>query len=107
MAEQDTKPNQSEAAAPPLPSLEEMQHWTWIMGRAQQIMLEHVARAMGEAEAQTLAPKGPSAQWPMLGLFAGGAKIAEQQVDLWTEGLSLWQRALGGEAQATDIAAKA
>ena len=36
---------------PPIPTLEEMQHWTWVMGRAQQMMLEHVAKAMGEAQA--------------------------------------------------------
>ena len=30
--------NQGQAAAP---TLEDMQHWTWVMGRAQQMMLEH------------------------------------------------------------------
>ena len=45
MADQDTKAPE----APPLPTLEEMQQWTWVMGRAQQMMLEHVAKAMGEA----------------------------------------------------------
>ena len=28
---------------PGLPTLEEMQHWTWVFGRAQQMMLEHAA----------------------------------------------------------------
>ena len=37
--------------APTMPTLEEMQHWTGVMGRAQQMMLEHVARSMGEAPA--------------------------------------------------------
>ena len=45
MADQDTKAPE----APPLPTLEEMQHWTWVMGRAQQMMMEHVAEQMGEA----------------------------------------------------------
>ena len=33
----------------PTPSLEDLQHWTWVMGRAQQLMLEHMARQFGEA----------------------------------------------------------
>jgi polyhydroxyalkanoate synthase len=85
MADPDTKAPE----APPLPSLEEMQHWTWVMGRAQQMMLEHVARAMGEAAE----PKAPALPWT--NLFGDPAKIARQQSEMWAEGLSLWQRALG------------
>ncbi|MBV8686403.1 MAG: class I poly(R)-hydroxyalkanoic acid synthase [Alphaproteobacteria bacterium] len=92
------------AAAPALPTLEEMQHWTWVMGRAQQMMLEHVAKAMGEAPAPD-----PDAwrQLPWMNLFADPAKVARQQVDLWTEGLSVWQRALGMEAPRTALEEKA
>src|SRR5665213_151855 len=85
MAEQDSR-------GPLLPTLEEIQHWTWVMGRAQQLMLEHVARSIGEAPA---APK-PAGPWPMLEMFADPAGIAQRQMDLWTDGLALWQRALGG-----------
>ncbi|HEX8381200.1 MAG TPA: class I poly(R)-hydroxyalkanoic acid synthase [Allosphingosinicella sp.] len=104
MADQDIKAPE----APPLPTLEEMQQWTWVMGRAQQMMLEHVAKAMGEAAqnaAATAEPKSP--QLPWLNMFADPAKIAQQQTDLWTQGLAIWQRALGGEAPRTDIAEKA
>ncbi|MEA3053292.1 MAG: poly[(R)-3-hydroxyalkanoate] polymerase subunit PhaC [Sphingomonadales bacterium] len=97
MADQDT---QAPEAAPP-PSLEEMQQWTWVMGRAQQMMLEHVAKAMGEA-AEAKAP-----QLPWLNMFGDPAKLARQQADLWTEGLSIWQRALGVETPPTGLAAKA
>jgi polyhydroxyalkanoate synthase len=99
MADQDTKASE----APPLPTLEEMQQWTWVMGRAQQMMLEHVAKAMGEASAAE--PKAP--QLPWLNMFADPAKIAQQQTDLWTQGLAIWQRALGGEAPRTELAEKA
>jgi polyhydroxyalkanoate synthase len=99
MADPDTQA--PETPAPPLPSLEEMQHWTWVMGRAQQLMLEHVARAMGEAAE----PKAP--QLPWMNLFGDPAKIAQQQAELWTEGLAIWQRALGGEAPRTELADKA
>jgi len=99
MADQDTKAPE----APPLPTLEEMQHWTWVMGRAQQLMLEHVAKAMGEVQAAE--PKAP--QMPWLNLFGDPAKIAEQQSQLWTEGLAIWQRALGVEAPRTELTEKA
>jgi polyhydroxyalkanoate synthase len=105
MADQDTKAPE----APPLPTLEEMQQWTWVMGRAQQMMLEHVAKAMGEAKipemgaAETKAP-----QLPWLNMFADPAKIAQQQTDLWTQGLAIWQRALGGDTgPRTELAEKA
>ncbi|HYJ83544.1 MAG TPA: class I poly(R)-hydroxyalkanoic acid synthase, partial [Allosphingosinicella sp.] len=82
----------------------EMQQWTWVMGRAQQMMLEHVAKAMGEAGAA--GPKAP--QLPWLNMFADPARIAEQQADLWTQGLAIWQRALGGDsAPRTELAEKA
>jgi polyhydroxyalkanoate synthase len=83
------------AATPPVPSLEELQQWTWVMGRAQQMMLEHVARAMGEAPAPD--PKA-AAHLPWMNLFGDPAKLAEAQVGLWTEGLNIWQRALGMES---------
>ena len=99
MADQDTKAPE----APALPTLEEMQQWTWVMGRAQQMMLEHVAKAMGEAQAAE--PKAP--QLPWMNMFADPAKIAQQQTELWTQGLAIWQRALGGEAPRTELTEKA
>jgi polyhydroxyalkanoate synthase len=108
MAEQDTTTRPEAPAVPPLPTLEEMQHWTWVMGRAQQMMMEFVARRMGEAKP----PEPPKAvqSWPALGLFADPAKLAEAQADLWTRGLTIWQRALGlggGEAEKSELAEKA
>ena len=106
MAEQETKPETgASAGVPPLPTLEEMQHWTWVMGRAQQMMLEHLARTAGEA-----APPQPEAlakQLPWMAMFTDPAKIAEQQVALWSEGVSIWQRALGIETPRTDLEEKA
>jgi polyhydroxyalkanoate synthase len=106
MADQDTKAAKA-PEAPPTPTLEEMQQWTWVMGRAQQMMLEHVAKAMGEARdaAASAEPRAP--QLPWLNMFADPAKIAQQQTDLWTQGLAVWQRALGGEAPRTELVEKA
>src|SRR3546814_13357486 len=101
--EADTRPGAEVAA--PFPSLEEMQHWTWVMGRAQQLMMEHVAKQWGEAApAATGAAAMPR---PGMGLFADPGRIAKAQVDMWTEGLTIWQRALGGDGAKSAIAEKA
>ena len=42
-----------------MPSLEELQHWTWVMGRAQQMMMEHLAQQMGEATDKAAEAAGP------------------------------------------------
>jgi polyhydroxyalkanoate synthase len=50
MANSDTKDADAPAVPPfPTPSLEDMQHWTWVMGRAQQLMMEHLSQQKGAA----------------------------------------------------------
>src|SRR3546814_1276637 len=39
-----------------LPALEQMQHWTRVIGRAQQMILEYSARQMAKAEKDTKTP---------------------------------------------------
>lgn len=92
---------------PPIPTLEEMQHWTWVMGRAQQMMMEHVAKSVGEmpkAEASAFSAAG---QWPMMNMFPDAAKLARQQMEMWSEGLAIWQRALGAHSGDPELEAKA
>jgi polyhydroxyalkanoate synthase subunit PhaC len=85
-----------------------MQHWTWVMGRAQQLMLEFVARQMGEAQDQAAAKPAPAAvTWPSTNMFPDPGEVAKAQVELWTEGLNIWQRALGGPSQPSDLQKKA
>jgi polyhydroxyalkanoate synthase len=95
--------------APKLASLEDMQHWTYVMGRAQQLMMEHMARQMGEAGTRltSVEPKKLFDALPGAALFADPAKLAQAQVDMWTQGLSIWQRALGGQGQKSELAEKA
>jgi polyhydroxyalkanoate synthase len=58
---------------PDAPSLPDLQHWTWIMGRAQQMMMEQgLAAIPGLTDPATL----------------GRAR------DFWSESLTLWQRFL-------------
>jgi polyhydroxyalkanoate synthase len=104
MADQKTT-ERPQAAAPPLPTLEEMQHWTWVMGRAQQMMLEHLAKAAGEAKPPQ--PDALAKQMPWMAMFPDPAQFAEQQVALWTEGMNIWQRALGLDTPRTEIEEKA
>jgi polyhydroxyalkanoate synthase subunit PhaC len=106
MADQDTKTAPDAAAA--VPTLEDLQHWTFVMGRAQQLMLEHLAEQMGEAAAKLPAdPAKAAARWPGANLWADGTKLAQAQLDMWNEGLSIWQKALGGYAKQTELEAKA
>ncbi|HEX8639890.1 MAG TPA: class I poly(R)-hydroxyalkanoic acid synthase [Allosphingosinicella sp.] len=109
MAEQETTEKRTAAPAGiPTPSLEELQHWTWVMGRAQQMMMEHLARQWGEAASK--APADPAkfaSAFPMMNWFADPAKVAQQQVDLWTEGMGIWQRALGRPTPRTELEEKA
>ena len=99
MADDSTTDTPSAPAAPSWPTLEEMQHWTHVMGRAQQLMMEHLARQMGQT-APTAMPSAPPAL-PWAGLFADPAKLAQAQTEMWTEGLAIWQRALGQRSEPT------
>lgn len=73
------------SAAPP--SLQEMQHWTWVIGRAQQMMMEHGLDEL--AKAAGAAAPGLSALD-----FADGAAIARAQADFWADSVKLWERFL-------------
>ena len=77
----------SETATPPPPSpsptptLGELQHWTWVMGRAQQMMMEQGLAAM------------QGGALPVLPGINDPAAI-ERTRDFWTDSLTLWQRFL-------------
>src|SRR5687767_6370688 len=97
MADQtDTKGAGAPTAPFPTPSLEDIQHWTFVMGRAQQMMMEHLAAQMGQAAAQAPEPEKvaqAASQWPGMTMFGDPAKLMQAQAELWTEGLDIWQRA--------------
>jgi polyhydroxyalkanoate synthase len=77
----------SDTAAPPVPTLEDMQRWTWVIGRAQQLMMEHgVELAMKAAEA----PVSPTA-FPAL---TETSALAQAATDFWSDSVRLWQRFL-------------
>lgn len=63
-----------ETPTPDTPSLADLQHWTWVMGRAQQMMLEQGVATL----------KAAPVQHP----------VAAQVRDFWADSLTLWQRFL-------------
>jgi len=72
--------------APKPPSLEDMQRWTWVIGRAQQLMLEHgVELAMKATEAP------PPSAFPNLMETTALTKAA---TDFWSDSVKLWQQFL-------------
>jgi len=92
----------------PTPTLEEIQHWTWVVGRAQQMMMEHAAKQMQAVAEDTISkPMLPVGLWPMAPVFADPAEFAQTQVELWNEGLAIWQRAFGLRDEPTAIEEKA
>jgi polyhydroxyalkanoate synthase len=88
MSDQDRTDGQPTGAeTPAATSLEEMQHWTGVIGRAQQLMLEHgVAQMMQAQERMPLTETVPNT-W-----FDTGFRIAQAQTDLWADSMKLWQR---------------
>jgi polyhydroxyalkanoate synthase len=72
-----------------IPTLEDMQRWTWVIGRAQQMMMEHGLD--GLVRAAVVVP--PLAEVPALD-FGDGAAIARAQADFWADSLKLWERFL-------------
>jgi len=73
----------------PTLSLEDLQHWTWVMGRAQQMMAEAGLAAAGQLPG--------TAGWPVIPGFNDTATLSRAQ-DFWADSLKLWGRFLDPEA---------
>lgn len=73
----------AETTTPPIPDLAELQHWTWVLGRAQQMMLEH---GFDMIEHLPAAP-------PFGALLDPGAAM-KAGMDFWSDTMQLWQRFL-------------
>src|SRR5690606_4716806 len=74
----------TETAIPTMPTLEDMQRWTWVIGRVQQMLLEHGLEAMKIAADTPGASAFPG--------FGDASGIARAQADFWTDSMALWQR---------------
>ncbi|MES2336864.1 MAG: class I poly(R)-hydroxyalkanoic acid synthase [Pseudomonadota bacterium] len=83
-------PDTTETPAPTaVPDLADMQHWTWVLGRAQQMMLE-----AGIDAASTLPKVATPALPPGLAAGFDPAQLMQASADFWTDTMQLWQRFL-------------
>jgi polyhydroxyalkanoate synthase len=81
----------TETKTAPFPSLEDWQHWTWVMGRAQQMLMEAWADSIRKDEPfPGLTP--PNTSDPMAWMTAGA--------EAWSKGLEAWGKMLGATAEA-------
>ena len=82
----------TETESPSIPTLEDWQHWTWVMGRAQQMLMEAWADSLKKDEPfPGIAPA--NAADPMAWMTAGA--------EAWSKGLEAWGRMLGATAEAS------
>ncbi len=72
---------------PDAPALDQMQHWTRILGQAQQLILER-SSAFAETAAHPHSFEVP------LGATPNVERIAEIQMDMASKGLAIWERFL-------------
>ncbi len=82
------------------PTLDELQHWTGVMGRAQQMILEYAARQGAEPGGQQLMPDLAKlfAPPPSLRFGLDTQALADAHADFWKDSLTLWQRFLNPTA---------
>lgn len=64
------------------PTLDDLQHWTWVLGRAQQMLLEHGIDAANSSSAST---------FPQV---IDSATAIRATTEFWSDTMQLWQRFL-------------
>ncbi|MES2987416.1 MAG: class I poly(R)-hydroxyalkanoic acid synthase [Pseudomonadota bacterium] len=67
----------------PTPSLEDLQHWTWVLGKAQQMMLEQGMDVMQGAPAN-----------PAFSAMLDPTAAMRATANFWADSMQLWQRFL-------------
>jgi len=94
-------------SASAIPTLEDWQHWTLVMGRAQQMMMEFWSAQVGKG--QPMPSFGHA--WSMPALFPEQtvassmlepAELMSAGAQAWAKGLETWGKVLGGVAAAPE-----
>ncbi|MFW2851324.1 PHA/PHB synthase family protein [Sphingomonas sp. TX0543] len=80
------------------PTLADMQRWTWVLGRAQQMMLEQGLATMRPGDGAAAMPG-----MPIVPGFNDPETLARAS-DFWRDSLSLWQRFLNPGSDAPEAA---
>lgn len=94
MSDADAKQpsNQADLLGNAVPTLEQLQHWTRVIGQAQQLILEHHAKLMAKAETDKIAPKAP--------LPVNAEAAGQVQAAFWSDATALWQGFLDNAGKA-------
>jgi polyhydroxyalkanoate synthase len=92
-------------AASAIPTLEDWQHWTLVMGRAQQMMMEYWANSLNKD--QPFPPWSPQAfpfaEQPVAASLVDPGEIMSAGAQAWAKGLETWGKLLGGVAPASEV----
>jgi len=83
-------PNQTNA----IPTLEDWQHWTLVMGRAQQMLMEFWAEQMKKG--QPIPPWTPAFGFGDQAAAADPMALMSAGAQAWAKGLETWGKMLGG-----------
>lgn len=73
---------------PPFPTLEDWQHWTLVMGRAQQMLMDYWAQNLGK--------EMPAFDWPGSTQGSDPMALMSAGATAWAKGLETWGKMLGG-----------
>lgn len=78
----------------PVTALEDWQHWTWVIGRAQQMLIEHGLKQVGRVAAGEISPAGlfPMIPASMQALASDPVALARAQGDFWANSVALWHQ---------------
>ena len=89
-----------------LPSLEDWQHWTWVMGRAQQMLMETWADGMKQGQPWPAAAPPWGAFPPAFGaaspMTADPAALFSAGAEAWAKGLETWGKMMGLDTEAKE-----
>ena len=93
-------------ATSPIPTLEDWQHWTYVMGRAQQMLMEAWADGLKEGESWPAAPPPWGAFPPAFGWTpaADPAALMTAGAEAWARGLETWGKMIGLDTEAKESA---
>ena len=93
-------------ATSPIPTLEDWQHWTYVMGRAQQMLMEAWADGLKEGESWPAAPPPWGAFPPAFGWTpaADPAALMTAGAEAWAKGLETWGKMIGLDTEAKEEA---
>ena len=94
-----------------IPTLEDWQHWTWVMGRAQQMLMEAWADGLKQGQPWPATPPAWGAFPPAFGWGASmqapttdPAALMTAGAEAWAKGLETWGKMMGLDPDAKETA---